>query len=177
MTLAEAKAHSRVDIPDDDALIASLILAAREWVEGQTHRALLTQTWDCKYDEWTMEDGNYVLRLPLAPLQSVTSVTYIDGDGVSQTLSSTLYQVVASTEHPRVVQAYGATWPTLRGQPESVTVRGVFGYTQAPQTLRLAIKLLVGHWYDHREAAAMGAPVEVPLTIEALISPHRRATV
>ena len=112
MTLAEAKAHSRVDIPDDDALIASLILAAREWVEGQTHRALLTQTWDCKFDEWTMEGSDYVLRLPLAPLQSVTSVTYIDGDGVSQTLSSSLYQVVASTEHPRVVQAYGATWPT-----------------------------------------------------------------
>ena len=34
LTLKEAKAHLRVEFDDDDLLIESLIVAAREWAEG-----------------------------------------------------------------------------------------------------------------------------------------------
>ena len=180
MSLAEAKSHLRVDQADDDALIATLIVAAREWIEGQTHRALMQQTWDFTYDRgWPLEGYKICLRLPLAPAASVTSVKYIDENGVEQTLSAALYKTVLSGDHPRIERAYQAEWPSPRDQAETVTVRAVCGYGDqmgdVPQPLRLAIRLLVGHWYEHREAVAIGVPAEVPLAVEALISPYRRS--
>lgn len=183
MTLAELKAHCRVDVPDSDADLAAYLLAAREWVEGETRRCLLTQTWDFTYDRgWPYEGKRIVIRLPLAPVQSITSVSYVDDNGVTQVLSAspTLYQTVLSTPNPRIERAYNTDWPSVRDQPEAITVRAVCGYGDSqgdvPHPLRLAIKLLVGHWYENRGAINIGNIVhEIPLTAEALISPYRRA--
>lgn len=64
VTLAEAKTHLRVTYTDDDALIAELITAARQWFEEQTYRALVTQTWDLKLDE--LPRGDDPIRVPRA---------------------------------------------------------------------------------------------------------------
>lgn len=182
LTLAEAKAHLRVEVPDDDALIATLILVAREWVEGQTHRALMTQTWDFLFDyDWPMRAGRVCLRLPLAPVQSIVSVTYVDEGGVTRTLSAspTLYRLTHGAEQPRVVPAYDAVWPCVRDDGEVITVRAVCGYGagqgDVPQPLRLAMRILIGHWYENREALIIGTIVaEAPLAVESLIAPYRR---
>jgi uncharacterized phiE125 gp8 family phage protein len=52
LSLAEAKAFLRVEHDDDDGVIAALIAGARLYVEGQTRRALLTQTWRLVLDAW-----------------------------------------------------------------------------------------------------------------------------
>ena len=41
VTVAEAKAHLRVDISDDDTYIGTLITAAREWCEEYLDRSAL----------------------------------------------------------------------------------------------------------------------------------------
>jgi uncharacterized phiE125 gp8 family phage protein len=76
VTLSEAKRHANVVASDDDTLITALIQAAREQVESDCSRALITQTWRLKLHEWFAD----WLDVPRSPLQSVTSVTYIDGD-------------------------------------------------------------------------------------------------
>lgn len=177
LTLAEMRAHLRVDVTDDDAIIATLLATAREWVEGETKLKLVTQTWDFTWDRgWPLD---LMLRLPVAPVSSVTSVKYVDESGATQTLSAALYTAVLDREHPRIVPAYGAEWPTVRDVPNAVTVRAVCGYGDAnsdvPQPLRQAIKLLVGHWHENREAANIGNIVTpLPFAVEALISPYRR---
>jgi uncharacterized phiE125 gp8 family phage protein len=45
ITLLEAKQHLRVDVDDDDALIGSLITAARQAAETLTGRQLMTARW------------------------------------------------------------------------------------------------------------------------------------
>src|SRR5205823_4486856 len=45
VSLSEAKLHARIDVPDDDSLVAGLISAARHYAETALKSALLTQQW------------------------------------------------------------------------------------------------------------------------------------
>lgn len=177
LTLEEAKQHLRVDVSDDDGLIAGYILAARRLVETQTG-PLMNQTWDYTIDRgWPMVGGYYSIRLPFSPCQSVTSVTYLDEDGATQTLSTSLYQTVLDAPIPYITKAYNQDWPSVRDQPAAITVRAVYGYGShpgsVPDPLRVAIMLLVGHFYENREEVVVGTtPVALPLGVEALISPY-----
>lgn len=186
--LDEAKAHCRVDIDDDDGYIAGLIVGARQWVEGQTHRFMMTQTWDFTYDyEWPAEVDTMarvrreLIRLPVAPVSSISSISYIDSAGATQTLGASLYKTVIDNDHPRIERAYEQSWPDVRDEASCITVRAIVGYGSnpgdVPQPLRHAILMLAGHWYENRETVVVGqAPAEVPFAVEALISPYRRVS-
>lgn len=179
VTLAEAKAQCNVVIANADALIASLIRAAREHVETATHRPLITQTWDLKLDGFPCG----CIELPLPPVSSVTSVSYVDTDGATQVWSSALYQ----TDLPagpfagpaRIEPIYGGQYPIARSVLNAVTVRFVCGYgasaESVPDALRQAIKLMVSHFYDAgRQPVVIGSSVaSVPLTIDALTWPYK----
>lgn len=175
LTLAELKVHLREDGTEQDALITSLIIAAREHVEGFLGRKLVTQTWDLTVDSFT---GNSIV-IPYAPLQSITSVKYLDGAGVQQTLATTEY-VVDTTQQPgRIFLGYDKYWPTVQTRENAVVVRFVAGYGLAvavPESIKAAIKLLVGSWYENREAVNVGNIVnKVPMAVESLLWMERNA--
>jgi uncharacterized phiE125 gp8 family phage protein len=181
VTLAEAKAHCRVAIADDDGLIAGYILAARIHLENETRRAFLTQTWDATFDySWPMVwdngrvDYRYQITLPKAPLQSVTSISYVDAAGATQTLAPDQYKVNASGMEGVIEPAYDVTWPYVRPEVNAVTVRFVCGYTQTPDPIRQAMLLLIGHWYENRESVIVGSITsELPMAVSALMFPYR----
>ena len=142
ITLAETKAHLRVDVDDENDLINTLRTAAREYGETVTHRAFLTQTWDDKRDYFPCSDE--AIWLPRAPLISVTSVTYVDTAGATQTWSASLYTVDAPTgPNARVgciVPAYGQVYPATRGVVNAVTIRFVCGYGSTAVSVPALIK-------------------------------------
>lgn len=181
VTLAEAKAHCRVAIADDDGLIAGYILAARNHLEEITGRAFLTQTWDLSLDhDWPwyqdMETHRHsrLIQLLKAPVQSVTSITYIDTAGASQTLASNQYVVDTVSTIGNVYPAYAVEWPQVRCQRAAITVRFVAGWTVFPDALRQAMLLLIGHWYENRETVVIGqSPAELPMSVASLIAPYR----
>jgi uncharacterized phiE125 gp8 family phage protein len=76
ISLAEAKAFLRVEHDDDDDVIAALIAGARIYVEAQTRRALITQSWRLTRDAWP-QTGKIAVRP--APLQSLEAVRVYDG--------------------------------------------------------------------------------------------------
>jgi uncharacterized phiE125 gp8 family phage protein len=175
ISLATAKEQCRVDATFtlDDDYISSLIVAARQWAEGYTGKSFISQVWELKLDRW-----HFPIRLQRGPLISVTSITYVDSEGSSRILSALDYQVVASNIPPLIVPSYATVWPSLRVQPDAATVTYVAGYgaamTDVPQQIRQAIKMLVAHWYEHREPAIVGAPVaQVPMTVESLLAMDR----
>lgn len=169
--------HLRVDHDDDDPLIEALIAAARQHVENVTWRALVTQTLELTLDAWPSGDR---IELPRPPLQSVTSVKYIDSAGVEATFAASNYHVVTRGEPGRIVLAYGASWPsvTLR-TAGAITVRYVAGYglaTAVPEMLKQAILLLVGHWYENREATVIAAgtvATELPLAVASILEQYK----
>jgi len=170
VSLQEAKAHLRVTYSDDDGLIAEQLSAARQRFEEETYRSVVTQTWDLTLDEFPDRDAP--LRLPRAPLQSVTSITYVDTAGVLQTLSATRYSVSATRQPGLIRPAYGYVWPEARRQPDAVTVRFVAGYGAAaavPALIRAAIKLIVGQLYEFREQLTERSTQELPQGAQRII--------
>mgnify|MGYP000865058529 CR=1 FL=1 len=164
LSLAEAKLHLRVDadITEDDSLITALIVTARQQAEHRTGRALVTQQWRLGLDQFPDDS----LELPLPKLQSVQSVTYLDADGVRQTLAGAKYDVVTDELVGRLLPAFGKTWPDCRIRPGSVQVSYTCGYGAAadvPQSIKAWMLLAIAAWYENREALTSGQPVaELP---------------
>jgi uncharacterized phiE125 gp8 family phage protein len=174
VTVNEARDFLRIDFDDDEVLVGALITAAREYVEGYTERALVNQTWTVKMDDFW---GDCVLELPYPPLSSVTSITYVDTDGASQTVATATYTVDTDSEPGRIYLAYGKTWPTARSERNAVTITFVAGYGAAasavPDRAKTAIKMLVGDMYENRETVLTGTIVaEIP-TVKRLLDTLR----
>lgn len=179
VSLDEAKAQLRVDGDEENDFITGLIAGAREYFEEVAHRALISQTWRLSLDSWPDE-----IELPRAPLQSVTSVVYKDADGAPTTIgytdeegtwvSDTLL-VDTESEPGRIVLAASQSWPSdelYRVNPIQITYVAGYGDEagDVPAHMRQAIKLLIGHWYENREATITGTIMkEIPLGIDSLI--------
>lgn len=172
VTNLEAKAHCRVEDTSEDALIDGLIAAATDYVEQYTGKALMAQTWRATFDEFSDS-----ILLPKNPVQSVTSVTYYDTLGVLQTLSSDNYTVDLESDPAWIVINADATWPDLADGVNMVRIDFVAGYATVPASIKHAILLLVGQWFEHRSAVADKAVSAVPNAVEALLTNYRNLLV
>ena len=175
VTLAETKAHLRLDTADEDALIQSLITSARLHAETLTGRALITQSWRMVLDGWPRAN---VLTIPLGPLQSVTALRVYEDEDVLVTIDSTEYLVETACIPARLAMRGRQSWPEPGRSIGGIEIDLVVGYgdnaVDVPGALRQAILQIVGHWFAHREAVGIGAgAVHVPATVDALIAPYR----
>lgn len=152
--------------------LQQLISAARTHVEQITWRQLITAEY-----EWRLDRLSGTLIVPRPPLQSVTSVQYVDGSGQLQTLDPAGYTVDPHSTPGRIAPAHGRPWPSVRGHLDDVVIRFKAGYGDTgdlvPEPLNHALLMLVAWWYDQREAAAGGAMSQVPLGFDALVAPYR----
>lgn len=174
---AEAKKHLNVDFSDDDDYIASLVLAAEAHLDGFAGvlgRALITQTWKRSFDAFP--DGD-VIRLPLGPLLSVSTVMYYDQSGSNLAFGASSYHAISDAIGPCVKLADTAVWPNTAERPDAVTVTWVCGYGAAasdvPAPIVHAAKLIVGHLYANREAVGAAGLSGLPMAVDALIQPYR----
>lgn len=150
VTLAEAKAHLRVDHNEEDSLIAGLITAARRKAEQETGRCLTAQTIKAYWDAWPASN---TLELPLYPVYSVTSVKYLDETGTLQTWASANYTVDSIGMSCRIVLNPDADAPQAGKYPNAIQVEYVAGDSTAatvPQEIKQAILLGVGLLYEYR---------------------------
>ncbi|WP_157014892.1 head-tail connector protein [Mesorhizobium xinjiangense] len=187
VTLAEAKAHLRVNaegegslLPnEDDSLITGLIAAATEHLDGWAGilgRCLVNQDWRIDLPAWPAT----CIALPFSDVSSVT-VNYFDQDDVEQTLSSSEYELAASATGTVVRFKKTFSRPALNDdRADAVQVTMTAGYGAAadvPQPIKQAILLLVGAWYENREETVIGtiaSPLPDSVAVNALITPYRR---
>lgn len=158
VTLAEAKLHLKVDVDDDDALILSDIATAREHAEHYTERAWGERTLELALDAFPAG----AIALPLPPVVSITSIKYIDPEGIEQTIAAEEirlndYGMTASVE--RIT-----AWPSTKAETNAVKVRYVAGSDTIPQAVRAAILVFIGHLYEERCDAG-----EIPATVRRLL--------
>ncbi|MEP0708186.1 MAG: head-tail connector protein [Parvibaculum sp.] len=171
VSLAEARAHLKLDATEEDALLGALVTAARTLLEAETRRAFLTQRWQLTLDEWPAG----ALALPLAPVASVIAVKVAAMSGAMIAIDPGFYEVDAKGEPPRLAAKRGQAWPMPATRLAGISVDFEAGYGTAadvPMPLRQAVLLLAAHWFENREPVGDG--VELPLTVSALIARYRR---
>lgn len=177
VTLAEAKNHLLVasSTTDDDVYITSLIAMARRYVEQKTKLRLITQTLTMTMDDFP-RCGDRIIHFPVGPVQSISSISYYDENGASQTLSSSLYETDVASRYARIGEVDGESWPDTKNKLNAVSVVFVAGFGAAsavPQDLKGAMLLLIGHWFENRESVVVGTvTAKVPETTDALLSMH-----
>lgn len=128
VTLDEAKLHCRVDHADDDTLIAGYIAAAVGHLDGWTGvlgRCIMPQTWRVSACA-----GDVVLPMPDV---TTASAAYEAGAEVLTITATALGPCVTITEDCDVT--FTCAMPT-----------GLLA------SAKIAVLLLVGHWYENREA-------------------------
>lgn len=152
VSLIEAKAWLKVEHTADDTLISGLISAARILAERMFGCQFVTATWQLTLEGFP--EGGERIELPRGPLQSVTSIQYVDTDGEDQTLDASEYEV-DETRDPGFVQPVDAGyWPQARyWQVKTVQVTYQSGYGAAaavPEPIKAALKFAVASWYTRR---------------------------
>lgn len=177
LTTAEAKAHLRVDISDEDTLIDAYVAAARSFYEAAIWRSLVTQTLAVRLTQWPYCE---YIQLPRPPIQSIISVVYTDSDGASNTMSASDYTVYANGDVGALWLGFGKGWPSATLQPgPSIVITYVAGYGLAaavPEIDKQAIRLLVGHFYENREqvVAIPGISLaQLPMAVQSIIHMRR----
>lgn len=159
ITLAEAKAHCRVDHTADDSLIQGYITTAREFVEDYIDRSLVTQRLTMKLDAFPHEIE--LPRPPMAASGSATAVivTYVTGEaGGTATLATTDYRVDRDSTPGVIRTTYAGSWPSHLLDQNSVTITWWAGYgdaTSIPQRVKNAMLMVVHELYEKRGNALM----------------------
>ena len=196
VSVADISAQVRFDLTAESSLIDSFIGAVTEKAENLTRRALITQTWELALEAFPCSTqvvgpwqfpccaqfrpyNSAPILIPLAPVQSITSVQYLDTDGVQQTMDPAAYVLDTASTPARIVPAYQTTWPTAANMPGGVVVRFVAGYgltaADVPESIKAWIKLNVASLYENRESVLVGARAQqIELSIaDSLIAPYR----
>lgn len=175
VTLAEAKAHLRVDGTAEDTLVGSLIVTSRLHIEAALGLALITQAWSYFIDAWP---AGPELALPLRPVQSIAAVKLYAADESVTVVPAGTYLLDGAATPARLVRSGSLAWPKPNRAANGIEVALVTGYGDAaadvPAPIRQAILLLVAHWHEHREPVEIGAAsATVPAMVSDLLQPYR----
>lgn len=173
ISVDEVRDHARIDGADDLNVVKALIDAATDWVENETNRQLVTATWVLRLDDFPL----WAIHFDKAPLQSITSISYLDTDGASQTLTENTDFIVGANRHIGVITpAVDQTWPATQNRIDAATITFVAGYGArgvVPRGIKQAMLLLCAHWYENREALLVGSvSKELELSVQSLIDQY-----
>lgn len=175
VTLAELKAQCRVEHSAEDDLLTAYGIAARQQCESILERALITQTWARMLDCFPWSE----IELGKPPVQAITSITYVDTAGATQTLSSSAYVLDPTGEEPGfVLPVFGYVWPPTLDTAGAVTITFTCGYGAAaavPDAIKTWIRMRVATLYRFRESIGAGLSMqEVPSRhLDGLLDPYR----
>ena len=181
VTLAEAKAHLRVDTSDDDTYIGTLITAAREWCEQYLDRTLVHTQWVMRFDRFP-DSGIEPVELPRPPMvvsgtATAVTVTFTQEAGPTSTYSTAEYRVDRNATPGAILPIYGSTWTPHRQDDNAISVTWWAGYgatgSSVPAAIRHAMLMLIGTWYERRASADNAGGSEVPFGVKSLLDSQR----
>ena len=168
VTVEDARLHLDLDDNYYDSQLDRLIDVARRRVEQDTRRSLITQTHVLSMDTFPT---NGIIELPTAPVQSVTSVTYVDTNDATQTFTE--FSLDSNNTPSRLVLNDGESFPTVRAHYDDVKVTYVSGYGSTVASVdpvaKFAILMLVSHLFNSPSVTAHGSVNIVPVGYESLI--------
>ncbi|WP_454700456.1 head-tail connector protein [Agrobacterium burrii] len=170
LTLAEVKAHLRLDSGDEDALLTTLIRTAREHLERTTGLCLLRQTWRFYLDRWPQTG---VILIGKGPVQTIETILVFGSDG-RETNITAADKLLDGTARP--ARLWLRDPPTPGRAMNGIEIDFIAGYgeagTDVPDTLKRAMLMHVAQMFAFRGAVAPeNQPAAIPVGYERLVSP------
>jgi uncharacterized phiE125 gp8 family phage protein len=188
----------RISVPTagDETSLLAYLAAATEWVEGLAGCSVMKQQWQLglsTFPFWATEAQwekqgrrlDYMPRpilLPRGPVIRIDSITYVANDGTVTTLDPSAYQLSPNEKPPAIYPPYSGYFPTPRYVPDSVKIKYTTGMGVDPadsssplpsavrQSVQMAIRFLVAHWYENREPIPVDVtPEKLPYGLEAML--------
>jgi uncharacterized phiE125 gp8 family phage protein len=176
VSLADVKAHLRLDTNNDDLLLSALIATSRQQIEAALDLALIHQTWSLTLDAWP---SSRRIDVPLAPVSALTAVRTFDTDGIASPLPLASFQLDRASTPPRIHCKAALTIATPLRALAAIELTFIAGFgataSAVPAPIRQALLLLVAHWYDNRSAGDASISVQaIPDAVSALLQPYRQ---
>lgn len=154
----ELTMRARISTSSEGSMLTDMLAEARDAAELHTGSRFITQTWTAYYDRF----ADLVHGLPFAPVVSITSLTYVDTDGDTQTVASSVYELGPKYGIGRVRLKYDQVWPTdVRLHEDVVIVKAVYGYgakAAVPLPIKAAIIVHAANAYAHRDEGDATTP-------------------
>ena len=151
ISLDEAKIFMHILEDDEDELITSMIVAAREYAENYTNRQLVTATFELT---------NYCLYsgfiLPKAPFQSISKIEYINLNGNTQIMSTDDYY---DYQDNGISKLWINVLPTTKEDMRAFKITFISGYVEVPSSIKTYMKMLVSTLYENREQYVVGVSI------------------
>ena len=140
ITLEEMKTRLRISGCDFDSELSDMLISARQQVEADTYRKLITQTVVMYQEDFVSLLGPLDIRL--APIQSITHVKYYDRDDALQTFAAADYYANLTSTPPEIRLKEAKQWPnTSLYRPNKVEITMVAGYGATAASVPRAAKL------------------------------------
>ena len=172
LTYAEVKAYLRLNGDSEEAFVTSLIVVARQYVESQIWRPLISQVQSMNFDK--SELTTQVYNINKAPVISINSVTYYDLNNALQTLSASDWE---SDIYSNPARFRIKTLPQIYDRMNALQVNFTCGYSNAasvPLPIKQAMLMLIGHYYENRQDVVTGTQVnKIDEASEHLLNPYR----
>lgn len=174
LTVYEAKRHLRVEHEDEDDLIEGLIGAATSHLDGWSGvlgRCLVSQEWMIAYHSFAR-----ILRVPF-PDVTAASIVYRDADDSEQSVDASNFEIKEDALGAYVWFKDSWSAPRTYARPDAVQITVTAGFgdpADVPKPICQALKLLIGHFYENREAVTQFNMRELPLAVRSLLAPYRR---
>lgn len=143
VSLDEAREWCRIDVSDNDATLALLIIAGRQACETYANIGLIQRTVAA-----TIQTPNGYMRLPYGPVNDITGVADLDGNAIAEGSGYTVNALGIKANATRYTVTYAS------GYSSSDTE----GLQTIPGDLKIAILNQILYMYDNRGDAQKISP-------------------
>jgi uncharacterized phiE125 gp8 family phage protein len=172
LTLADLKAHIRVENDAEDTVLAGLIRVAREHLERVTGLALISQGWRLYLDCWPVNGPQKISRGPVLAVDAVRAFDEL-GEESEVALAG---HVLDGARRP--ARLWLRERPAARQAMNGIEVDFTAGFGESgadvPDTLKRAMLVHAAHCYEFRGAVpADMQPASVPEGYDRLVAPFQ----
>ena len=145
VSVADVKAHTRIDHDAEDALIETYLRAAVELAEQETRRALLCARQRITYDDYPLAGASRAaLTLPVGPIRRVVSVEWTADHQTWQALTADEYRL-SSGSPARIKPPARRDW-TMSSEAAAVRVTVDAGEMTSFSTDPATNRITLDHW-------------------------------
>jgi uncharacterized phiE125 gp8 family phage protein len=154
VTVADVLTYLRQDHAEAIPDIESRIARAREYVEEQTGRSIVTQSWKLFRDQWPHCHDRYprTIFLERSPVVSVESVKYYPADGSPQVeLDTSVYGEFLAAQPGQIYLVSSQQWPQVACRPDAIEISftaGIDDVDTVPEKVKNAVLLKIKEGYD-----------------------------